>query len=551
MSSERSRAGPIDARNGIVSSPAEHAASPTSPALSAASFGRTSFQSHGKSLSMASTSSHPARSNRFSVQFPIASGSNTPARTTSPVREVAAEVPVAEALALLQNGAPDSNSFLSLIASQERRVLELKEELLRAEADLDKLKRQWARHEVQKKREDVKRLTKLQPLQTALPVNDTEEDVDGSSAWMQQEMERRKALLSRSNTTGGRTILPGQRHTRALSLLSPARDNNIREFTAPAPQRPPPPRKDSLKNRPSVEGAAPDPPPLIEPITETADLTNEIDRTVDANIDLTQRATIDQEALLKTGKKMATDFKDGLWTFWEDLRQATVGEESVAIPPPRRKSSTQTLRTARKQGSRNSLRPSSRGSSTMSKSSDQTVKQPSPNRNRKQSTPAALPDLADPSFWTEHGVTVPSQTSQPATKKATTSKHAKSPSVAKRLSVVSNDAWDTWDDSPEQSRSGSSVTSDAGTLPSTVSGSPRTSISITGSESAAGEKRDPIPWPVLKKSGLGSLRRTASNLMQEWENSLKPTPSPNDKRNSQADYLGVSAEAEAYGAGRM
>lgn len=430
-------------------------------------------------------------------------------------------------------------------------MLELKEELLRAEADLDKLKRQWARHEVQKKREDVKRLTKLQPLQTALPVNDSEEDVDGSSAWMQQEMERRKAMLSRSNTTGGRTVFSGQRHTRALSLLSPARDNNIRDLTAPAPQRPPPPRKDSLKNRPSVEGAAPDPPPLIEPITETADLTNEIDRSVDANTDLTQRATIDQEALLKTGKKMATDFKDGLWTFWEDLRQATVGEESVAIPPPRRKSSTQTLRTARKQGSRNSLRPSSRGSSTMSKSSDQTVKQPSPNRNRKQSTPAALPDLADPSFWTEHGVTVPTQTSPPATKKATTSKHAKSPSVAKRLSVVSNDAWDTWDDSPEQSRSGSSVTSDAGTLPSTVSGSPRTSISITGSDSVAGEKRDPIPWPVLKKSGLGSLRRTASNLMQEWENSLKPTPSPNDKRNSQSDYLGVSAEAEAYGAGRM
>lgn len=114
---------------------------------------------------------------------------------------------------------------------------------------------------------------------------------------------------------------------------------------------------------------------------------------------------------------------------------------------------------------------------------------------------------------------------------------------------MSNDGWDTWDDSPEQSRSSSSVTSDTNTLPSTVSGSPR-STGISSFEpleptKVDSTKRDPIPWPALKKSA-GSLRRTASHLMQEWEKSL--TPSPGEEFTGQDDYIGTAAEARALGA---
>jgi len=34
------------------------------------------------------------------------------------------------------------------------------------------------------------------------------------------------------------------------------------------------------------------------------------------------------------------------------------------------------------------------------------------------------------------------------------------------------------------------------------------------------EKRDDIPWPVLKKLSPSRLSRTASTLMSEWEKSL-------------------------------
>lgn len=534
---------PMTTANGAAPN---HEASPASPTHSASSSvsPRASLHGHGRTWSRLSNQSrHQPRSNRFSLQFPIQpSGSNTPVQAASPTLEPAASSP--DVQAALDGGAvSDSTSFLTLIASQERKVLELKEEVLRAEADLDKLKKQWALHEAKRKREDVKRSTKLQTLQTSLPAADSEDDTNGSNAWMQQEMARRKALLSRSNTTGGRTVIPGQRHTRALSLLTPARDN-VRELPTLTAQRLPPPRRDSLRGPmlQSTEAVVPAArPPLVPKGHEYGDSARSVDKKADPNLDSTQRASIDQDALLRTSKKMASEFKDGLWTFWEDLKQATVGEDHHSVPPPRKKSSTQTLDALRKQGSKNSLRPSSRGSSTVSKASVETKRQVPA---RKQSAPSAIPDLADPSFWSNNGVLPPTQGTQPQIKKATASKHTRQPSV-KRLSAVSNDAWDTWDDSPEQSRSSSSVTSDTNTLPSsTVSVSPRSS-GLNAFEPLEPTKRDSIPWPALKKSA-GSLRRTASHLMSEWEKSL--TPSPGEEFTGQEDYMGAGAEAAAFGA---
>jgi hypothetical protein len=426
---------------------------------------------------------------------------------------------------------PSDNNFLHAIAASERKVLELREELQRAEADLDKLKRQWARHEAQKKREEARRSTKMQPIQTQLAASDKEDDTDGSSAWMQHEMERRKALLNGSRTSN-RTVLPGQRHTRTLSLLSPARDPPIASPTA----GPRTPRKNSLKSgsQQEVDGIAQS--SHVKPLTRASTLSesDNADKSQPASLNLNiMEHNLDQEALLRTGKQMAATFKDGLWTFWEDLRQATVGEDlPQQAQAPRKQNSTQTLKTARQQSGR-----ASRPSSIVSKSStDRTQGSPS----RKKSS-AGLPDLASPSFWSEHGV----KDATPAPKKKNAPKRiARTPSV-ERLSAAASEPWDTWDDSPEASRYGSGVTSDSSTLPSTVSASPRTS---TARGSPNPNKKEPLPWPVMTKtSGLTTLRRTASNLMKDWEKSL--TPSPGEEFTGQEDFLGANAEAMALGAG--
>ncbi|CZT21335.1 uncharacterized protein RCC_07198 [Ramularia collo-cygni] len=505
-----------------------NSSSPASPGLSGGMSRRADFQSHGRALSMVTGSSAPVRPNRLSVQFPIQRSSmNSPVvGTMSSPRD--STMPTPEQL--VDPSEPLDGNFLHAIATSERKVLELKEELQRAQADLEKLKKQWARHEAQKKREDVKHVTKMQSLQTSPRVGDREDDADGSSAWMQQEMERRKALMSASKTSS-RTVLPGQRHTRTLSLLSSPRDM---PGTTPTMQPPRPPRRDSLKHvtRHSADGDMQSrrPAPLSRTSTaiDTGSNSTVGRRSADA---IMPDKSIDQELLLRTGKELATNFKDGLWTFWEDLRQATVGEDTVAVAPPTRKSSTQTLGKPRKQNSRGSLRPSSRESSVASKAS---TERPNP----PNTSTGALPDLADPTFWSSN------QEAKPApTRKATVSKHAKSSSV-KRLSVVSNEPWDTWDDSPVASRSGSSVTSESNTIPSTVSGSPYTAVHC---DSQDVPKKDPIPWPVLRKTsgGLGTLRRTASTLMKEWETSLRP--SPGEEYNGNDDFLGANADAITFG----
>lgn len=513
--------------------PAEQITSPTSPTFSPGSSGRASFQSHGRQLSMVSESAVPPRTNRFSVQFPIPTELQSPVPTsTSPVREAVAH----SAESTETQTDPSNGNYLHLIAAHERRVLELKEELQKAEADLNRLKRDWARHEATKKRDDVRRTTRLQTIPNAVPALIADDDTDGSSAWIQQEMERRKALLS-SSRTSHRTVLPGQRHTRALSLLSPARDN-IKPMT-PIIQAPaPPPRKDSLKNGIPHRTEVVNPLPQLSRVSTMDPVFNKLDQDIIAGLNHTD-AAIDQESLIRAGQKVATGFKDGLWNFWEDLRHATVGDESMQPPPlPRRKSSTQTLRTARKQSSKSSLQGSSRSSSTIGKD------QPALKRKESQK---GLPDLADMSFFTDHGVNLQPPL-QAATKKAATPRQARSTDPAKRLSTASSEAWDTWDDSPQQSRSSSSVTSEATTLPSTVSGSPRTSLAINR-ESRDMSKKDAIPWPALKKSGIGSLRRTASNLLTEWEKSLTPSPGE-EYQGETSDYMGASAEAAAYSGGR-
>lgn len=538
-------------------SPAEHATTPTSPAHSYSSSGRASLQSPGRATSSATDSTPTLRPNRFSLSFPVQpSALDSPTRTSSsPTRDAPAVVPGA----LASPTGPTDTSFLTAIATQERRVLELKEELQRAEADLNGLKKQWAQHEANKKRNDVRRITKLQPLQTAVPVGDETagaEDADGSNVWMQAEIERRKALIG-GRERSNRTVFSGSRHTRTLSLLSPGGEE------CRTPQRQAlPPRKDSLSTNTAKRSAEEGPasrqlharPGPVTRVSTTPDFTTEVAQTASPNVDLPDNLdkAAEQEDLLRTGKKFANDFRDGLWTFFEDLRQATVGEEAAAgagqpIQPPnmRRQGSqatTLSARTASRQPSKDSIASSSRASNAAGSKANIEIRRPSPNQSRtkhvKSATQGALPDLADPSFWTaEHGALAASPA--PLTKKSPSVRgHQKN--VSKVSSVAESDSWEAWDDSLKASRS-SSVVSDAHTLPSSISGaaSPRPSAELRTPE----EKKDPIPWPALNKLGPATLRRTASHLMNEWEKSL--TPSPGTEYTGQGDYLGLGAEAAA------
>lgn len=296
------------------------------------------------------------RPNRFSLTFPILPPSKEESpvrRSISPTRDI-----IQQATELTSFSAdPTDGNFLTAIAAQERCVLEIKEELHKAEAELDRLKLLWATHEAQKKKSEAKKVTKMRPLSMYLPSTGTDELI--SPAWQQQqELERRRALLAGTRQSRG-TVFSGSRHTRTLSLLTPAQKN-----MPPPSAVPNRPRRDTSPDKTIDDTAKPG----LTRASTNPNLLNP--KKANMKLDLSELG-IDQDAVLNTGKKVALGIKDGLWTFWEDLRQATVGEDVVQIIPPqhlRSQSSTQTIRSPRHGVSKSSLRGSSRGSNSSRRS---------------------------------------------------------------------------------------------------------------------------------------------------------------------------------------
>ena len=208
---------------------------------------------------------------------------------------------------------------------------------------------------------------------------------------------------------------------------------------------------------------------------------------------------------MQAGKQMATDWKDGLWTFFEDLKQATVGDDvRNAQGPwpglPRKNSTTDGLK--RKQGPLK-LRPGVNQSGPIKPSDD-----------------APLIDAAS-EFWKEHGLDTPKDLENPSIKR-----HVKQ-QTPQKAQILDDDSWDNWDTpSPSHTKKSSSgenstsSTSPGASSPATsLEATPRASTSSAPSET---RRRESLAWPALTKLGPAQLRRTASHLLSEWERSLTP-----------------------------
>ncbi|KAF2191806.1 hypothetical protein K469DRAFT_556420 [Zopfia rhizophila CBS 207.26] len=488
------------------------------------------MSSHTRSMSHADV---VKQGKRLSLHFPIQPPTSGPSPGISPRSRpqswVAAPSPISPEIV----SSPTEGNFLAVLAAQERRVLELKEELLKAEDDLKNLKRHWATHEAVKKRNEGRKITQLQPLNTALanyPGQD-DDDPDGSTLWLQREMERRKALLTGTKASQ-RKVFSGSRHMRTLSLLSPDKATYTPSFPQPLDIREPKEDGKRAQNLPRT--------------VTSPDVADQIASIVnDDRYDLGGLSNIQRDALLRTGKQMATDFKDGLLTFIEDIRQATVGEEAAS-------------------GVDGSGNLNSKGAS---KNSRKTVDgRPTLNRaaSSKKAASAKTGDIGN-EFWKEHGLDEPKSA---PTKMNNHLKNARTPQ--KSTQTVADDFEDTWDswDTPNDkylakaapSSSSSSDESDEPSSPVSGRSSARTStryhskrhdskaslLTISSSagpvdESSRDPKRNSIPWPDLVKLSPNNLKRTASHLMKEWEKNLTPPPESRDASHASGDYIGRSA----------
>jgi len=303
---------------------------------------------HTRAASIA-TSSPAAGRKRLSLSFPV-----LPPGFAPPPRNYSPATPSPSGLVTPPNSELDpgnSAAFLTALAGQERRVLELKEELAKAETELGKLKRQWATHEANKSRYEI-------ALNSGLTSSTPRGDVPGSSLaspTSREEFQRRQRA-----TATGRKVLPSQRHQRTLSLLSPDRQ----EFRQPFPRPKDLDDVDLGKRRPIGS------PDMKE---------KEVART--QSLDLPMRPG-NQDVFLKTGQQIAADFRDGLWTFLEDLKQAVGDDISRSAPPPARPTAV------RKSSSKASLRKEKLGSAALQRRSSRESSKSSRKGKEREAPPA-------------------------------------------------------------------------------------------------------------------------------------------------------------------
>jgi hypothetical protein len=240
------------------------------------------------------------RPNRLSLSFPVAAGNGCNETAKPPPSSSNAPTFPAPAADSVPSSPNDSSSFLVALAGQERRVLELKEELQKAEAELATLKSQWASHERAKKRAEIRHVQPLQPLQMVVADGGVSSEDTDSSSRQSVELDRRRALLSNIAREPRRKVITGG-HTRKLSLLSPDRSNYTQPF--------PPVQESGAENK---DGGR---------CTTIPDTSKGITK-------IRARHSY-QSGVTDNAKKIAVDMKAGLWTFLEDLRQATVGDEPI------------------------------------------------------------------------------------------------------------------------------------------------------------------------------------------------------------------------------
>ncbi|KAF2279917.1 uncharacterized protein EI97DRAFT_429690 [Westerdykella ornata] len=346
---------------------------PSRPPASVSAATAVAMPSHTRSASHVDV---VKQGKRLSLQFPIqpAAGSNSPAPSprSRPQSWIVSPSPVPSPEVL---PSPTETNFLATLAAQERYVLELREELAKAEEDLKQVKKYWATHQTIRQRNELRSLTQLQPLRNDLAgIRPDQEDEDGSTLWMQKEMERRKSLLNGTRTST-RKVFSGSRHLRTLSLLSPDKTH--------APSFPQPPDiRDSRETTDTTRPAATRSSASSDRPAPSSHASKE------ERYDLTGLSGIQRDALLRTGKQIAADFKDGLLTFIEDIRQATVGEEAANTAEPSASTTAQGPSANGARKSSNSRPPLNRASSSKKAASEQSK------------------DIGE-DFWTAHGLSTP------------------------------------------------------------------------------------------------------------------------------------------------
>ncbi|CAD6500248.1 BgTH12-07429 [Blumeria graminis f. sp. triticale] len=440
---------------------------------------------------------HP-RPKRMSLSFPVALNipDHESTDTTSPLVATQTFASVATETVL---SPADPNSFLVALAGQERRVLELREELNKAEEDLRILKQKWKSYEAQRKRGQESNIELLPS--SSIPRSARGHDSDfGVVNRRHIEADRRKALIETLNIPKESRRTFSGAHTRTLSLLSPERSNFNQLSPIASALEKKSSEHTSLHRRNTT-------------VSSSSQVSPEIYSTLSRNSCHSNNVASGTKHLVEMAEDVKRGFKSGMLTFWEDLRQATVGDEGV--------NGTASTYYTHADSNPRDLRKSRRAGTLNTDNS----KRGSPSNNIMPQTPELATSDARPLSNTNLPV------SYREMKAPTGSKRPKPVSVVAPIIDELDDPWSIWDSPHNNSPrwSGSTSMSSPATPPD--SGCLDRDLKIVGrssEDSVASQRRDHIPWHGFEKLSpanlKGNLQKTMLTFMKDWETNAMPSP---------------------------
>lgn len=266
--------------------------------------------------------------------------------------------------------------FLRLIAGQERKVMELKEELHKAESGLMNLKKQWAVFEARKKHAERNKTLKMGPVSPKSTRAHDQEEEEAERVRRKElrekklrELASRDDELSRSDSTSGKRnggrVFAG-RHTRTLSLLQNNNPNmadvqsatqiKTRKESSSSSFQQTDENLDEIRkidedakrmSRPAMSRQPTLPELIASGATGAAqinfgktykELANAGRKSIPPGADV----------FVKQGKQVYDGVSQGFWNFVEDIRQATVGDEAVNGPQTEPKREVRQRKSSRK-----------------------------------------------------------------------------------------------------------------------------------------------------------------------------------------------------------
>jgi hypothetical protein len=385
----------------------------------------------------------------------------------------------------------DPNAFLTTLAAQERRVLELREELQKAESDLAGLKKQWAIFEANRKKSGVRHVEQLQPL-SASHLSKTDSGGDIPTPLNLSTYEK---LAAKPTRKPQQRVFSGSRHTRTLSLLTTASGESNKQY--------PEPYNDARTTAETgSENKTKDAALSRSSTMPNGEINAGFGKTYKNLANRRSMPPASADALVKTGKQMASDLRDGLWTFFEDIRQATVGEEGINGTDTRSHSAIARQKSTPKSSVANGPHRKKRSNTGLESSSQKPL-------YSDHSTPAQDYTRTDngpeQSFWKEFGVDTPGRGRPLSQMPPAQPREPEQPQQQREgLLVDVDDDWDVWESPVSLQKT--SPRRDAGGTPMD-----------RNSNSTAAASADALPWPTLTKLTPSKLTRTVSDMMRDWD----------------------------------